>query len=438
MIRFLVVTMLLCSLLSTAQGFTFHTSKKKAVIPFTLVSNLIILPVEVNGVELHFLLDSGVEETILFSIEDKKEVKFYNVEKIMLRGLGNQESVEGLKSTNNRLRIRGLELSDQDILIVLDEAMNFSSSLGIEVNGILGYKFFKDNIVEINYAKRKIFVHRPESFKPEGPGKKFSSFDMSIEKSKPYISGKVGLNGESLETKLLVDTGNSDALWLFPNRSDKIKVPERNFYDFLGRGFSGEVFGRKARVVSFELGDFRFEKPIVSFPDSLSLQNVKMVQDRVGSVGSEILRRFVVLFDYRNGRLFLKKNAHFDMAFHYNMSGIEIHHAGLQMVHEEYKPSRFNGKAVKVNYGDEQVDVRFRFQLKPVYEIASVRAASPAEKAGLRKSDRLKMVNGFPAYKFSLQQVNTLLRDHPDRILVLVIERDGAEVEVKVRLEDVL
>ena len=42
-------------------------------------------------------------------MEEKKEVSFNNVEKIILRGLGSEEEIEGLKSTNNILEIHGLK-----------------------------------------------------------------------------------------------------------------------------------------------------------------------------------------------------------------------------------------------------------------------------------------------------------------------------------------
>jgi hypothetical protein len=41
----------------------------KVKIPF-LINNLVFIPINVNGVE--FLLDSGVKETILFSLEEMK------------------------------------------------------------------------------------------------------------------------------------------------------------------------------------------------------------------------------------------------------------------------------------------------------------------------------------------------------------------------------
>ncbi len=49
-----------------AQGdFLFEKGVHKVVIPFKFINNLIFIPIKVNGIELNFLLDSGVEETIL-------------------------------------------------------------------------------------------------------------------------------------------------------------------------------------------------------------------------------------------------------------------------------------------------------------------------------------------------------------------------------------
>jgi hypothetical protein len=40
---------------------------------FQLINNLVFIPINVNGVELTFL-DSGVKETILFSLEEKMKL----------------------------------------------------------------------------------------------------------------------------------------------------------------------------------------------------------------------------------------------------------------------------------------------------------------------------------------------------------------------------
>ncbi|PTS90750.1 signal protein PDZ, partial [Flavobacterium sp. HMWF030] len=89
--------------LQAQDKFVIEKGASKVTIPFKLINNLVFIPIKVNGIELNFLLDSGVEETILFSMEEKQEVSFKNVEKIKLRGLGSEEEIEGLKSTNNTL-----------------------------------------------------------------------------------------------------------------------------------------------------------------------------------------------------------------------------------------------------------------------------------------------------------------------------------------------
>jgi len=51
---------------SGQSGFLFETNKQKVTIPFQLINNLIFIPIEVNGVELNFLLDSGVERNYFY------------------------------------------------------------------------------------------------------------------------------------------------------------------------------------------------------------------------------------------------------------------------------------------------------------------------------------------------------------------------------------
>ena len=47
-------------------------------INFEFISNLIIIPIEVNGVELSFVLDTGVSKPILFNLSQKR---FYRLKK---------------------------------------------------------------------------------------------------------------------------------------------------------------------------------------------------------------------------------------------------------------------------------------------------------------------------------------------------------------------
>lgn len=421
--------------------FLLENQRSKTTIPFKLINNLVFIPVKVNGVELNFLLDSGVEETIMFSMEDKKEVSFKNVQKIKLRGLGSEEEIEGLKSTNNILETHGMKSTNHLVYIILDQGFNLSSHIGIPVNGIIGYKFFKNNIVEINYDRKKVVIHSNNEKTRGELGKKYKVVPISIEKSKPYINTIAVVNEAEIQAKLLIDIGNSDSFWIFEN--EKIKLPKKNFPDFLGKGFSGDIEGHRAKISKFYLADFGFKNPIVAFPDSTSIKNVKMVKGRIGSVGGEILKRFRLVLDYTDKKMYLKPNSKFNEPFTYNKSGITIQHNGLQWVQETVHFEMVN----IVNAGDvslnedsknREQDFKYKFQLKPIYEIVNVRKKSAADKCGLEKGDIIVSINKILPYKYSLQQINNLLKSEDDIWINMEVERNSLILKFRFKLEDEL
>ena len=423
------------------EGFLFEKKVDKVVVPFQFINNLIFIPIKVNGIELNFLLDSGVEETILFSMEDKKEVSFFNVEKIALRGLGEEESIEGLKSTNNILELKGARSINQIVYIILDQSFNLSAHIGIPVNGIIGYNFLKNNLVEINYVKKRITIYKDNTKNRKKIERKFKQIDISIEKFKPYLTGFVVINSNEIPIKLLIDIGNSDAIWLFENPSKSIHVPAKNFEDYLGKGFSGDVEGKRGQIAKFSMSNFDFFNLIIAFPDSTSIKNVKMVKDRAGSVGAEILRRFTVVFDYPNEKLFLKKNSNFYLPFSYNKSGIEIQHDGLQWVQETVRLEtvpivKSADQVLKENEAEN--NFKYKFVLKPIYLIGNVRKNSPAALCGLQKGDVIVRVNNTSAYKYTLDEINSLLKSEEDKWITFEVERQGKVMVFKFQLLNVL
>ncbi len=420
--------------------FQFEKDVNKVVIPFKFINNLIFISIKVNQVELYFLLDSGVEETILFSMEDKKEVSFFNVEKISLRGLGSETSIEGLKSTNNTLEIMGLKSTNHLLYIVLDQSFNLSSHIGIPVNGIIGYNFLKSNLVEINYDRKRITVFKDNEKNRKRIVDKFQMTPITIEKSKPYIQSSTIISSTEIPTKLLIDIGNSDAIWLFENKEKSINVPAKNFEDYLGKGFSGDVEGKRAQIKKFTFSKFEFNNPVVAFPDSTSLKNVRMVKDRAGSVGAEILKRFNLVFDYPKQQLFLKKNSSYRTPFNYNKSGIELQHSGLQWIQEtvslETVPFGLKENSSKTN--SIYNNFKYKFVLKPIYTIVNVRNNSPAAISGLQKEDIIISINGKPGYEFTLEKIFSLLKSEEENWITFEVERESQILKFRFQLLNVL
>ena len=168
-------------------NFHFEKDKSKIVIPFKLINNLLFIPINVNGEELTFLLDTGVEETILFSLDEKEELQLFHLENIKLKGLGSNDAVDAYKSSKNKLEVKGFTDNDHEIYLVLDQEFNFSSQVGIPVNGIIGYHFFKNHLVEIDYHKKRVIVYNDNNVKIQKRlAKGYKQEPILIEDNKPY------------------------------------------------------------------------------------------------------------------------------------------------------------------------------------------------------------------------------------------------------------
>lgn len=421
--------------------FQINNLRKKVVIPFKLINNLIFIPVSVNGEELTFLLDTGVEQTVLFSLDDKDEVKLFEVEKLKLRGLGSNEAIDSYKSSKNKVEIGDFVDLHHEIYIILDQEFNFSSQVGIPVNGIIGYNFFKNHIVEIDYSRKKILVYDHSHKKIiKKLRKNFVRDSISIEEKKPYCISNIKSGDEIVPSKLLIDTGNSDAVWVFNNDERKIALPKNKIQDYLGRGFSGNVYGYRARITSFEFGKKIFEFPLITFPDSTSIKSANFVPNRVGSIGSEVISRFTIVFDYLNNVIYTKPNDKIDALFNYNMSGIDVEHAGLEWVKETIDDKSNQGLRVYTNGTDERIqnNLKIHFVLKPVFKIASIRVASEADKAGLKVGDRILKINHQIAHGFTIQMINELLKSEEGKIIEMEVDRDYKTYKFKFQLKKVI
>nr|WP_294775391.1 PDZ domain-containing protein [uncultured Flavobacterium sp.] len=434
---------LLTSVFSFSQtGFHFKKDKSKVSIPFQLINNLIFIPIKVNGEELTFLLDTGVEETVLFSLDDKDQVEFFHLEKILLKGLGSDAAVTAYKSSKNKMEVKGLCDEEHEIYLILDQEFNFSSQVGIPVNGIIGYNFFKNHLIEIDYLHRRVLVYNDLNLKVlKRLQKSYIQENIQIEENKPYYSSLVTAEGESHLMKMLIDTGNSDAIWVFLNKAKQFRLPGKTIYDFLGRGFSGNVYGLRGRIDEFTFGNKTFRKPIGTFPDSTSIKSVNFVPNRVGSVGGEVLVRYSVFFDYPNGKIYTKPNANFNKPFNFNMSGLEVQHDGLEWVKETSVENNNKGVTVytvQPNESRVQENLKIKFELKPVFTIYSVRKDSPAELAGIRKGDKLIRIEGRNTQDLNIEKINDLLKSEEGKTIELIIERNGKQMTYKFQLKSIL
>ncbi len=439
--RFLLHIIIFIALLpffAEAQQFDLPKSKDSEKLRFELVNNLIVLPIEVNGSKLNFLLDSGVSQPILFNISDLDSLQINNVSEITIRGVGHGEPIKALSSKNNTFKLNNITNLDQCLYVVMDKSINLSPMVGMTIHGIMGYELFRDFVVDINYSRNVIKFFRPETYKYR-KDRTAQTLPLEINKKKAYLEGNIHLNNlEDFPVTLLVDTGSSDSIWLFED--DQITVPEKNYEVFLGKGLNGEVYGKRTKIDGLDIGSFSIKNAKAAFPDKKSFSSLTSLGSRNGSLGGEVLKRFNVVFDYSRGKVTFKKNKYFERPFQYNLSGLDLQHNGMRYIAESIADSRGVVRNEEKSFGDVQLlfESQAKLSLVPEIVISAIRTGSPAHEAGLREGDVVLAVNGKRIHRYKLQQVMNMLNDKEGKRIKLLVGRYNSDLLFTFVLKNVL
>jgi hypothetical protein len=416
-------------------GFHFQLkSNDKQRISFKLMNNLIVIPVEINGKTLSFILDTGLNKTIVFNLTKNDSIGFSNPKKILLRGLGGGEPVDAILSENNTISIKNVVGYNESIYVILKDFFDLSSKMGTTIHGIIGYDLLSNFVIRINYSSKKISFYRPGKFTLK-KCRKCEILPIEFHRKKPYVNVQVQLDtlGNQLtNVKMLLDSGGSDALWLFENSKTAIKTPKRFFKDILGEGLSGVIYGNRSRIPKLKIGGFEIEQPTVSFLDSLSTKIARRFKQRNGSLGGAVLKRFTVWLDYPNRQVMFKGNRLFTAPFNYNMSGLDIAYNGKELIKEavpdvsKYKVSDWNSVTFSAS---------FSYKFKPSYIVKNVVENSSADKAGLKAGDVIIKINNKSAHAYKLNEIIAEFSEKVNRKIQLKIKRFGVEMTFKFRLE---
>ncbi|WP_340153164.1 aspartyl protease family protein [uncultured Marivirga sp.] len=378
-------------------GFEINDNKRSTTIPFELNSNLIIVNVLFEGViPLKFIVDTGVTNTVLI---DKTYSDILDIEpdrKLILVGAAGIKEVEAYIVNRTNIKVQNITGTNIPLLILKEDYLNLQKNLGIKIHGILGYDFFKNFIVRVDYKNELMKFYRPEYF--NRPMLFYKWIDMKIEQSKPYIFQKLQVNDSTeILSKLMIDTGASHPLMLHKNSSEYIQLPEKNVRDILGAGIAGTIEGHAARIPLLTIDKYTLENVVTNYPDSGVYQDIIRSTGRNGTIGGGVLKRFKLFFDYGNEKLYLRRNSLIREDFDHDMSGMTVVAKG-------------------------------EYFLEPYYEVEKVREGTPAYTSGVRKEDKIISLNGNSGKDLSLQRINETLS-----------KKEGKKIKLKVkRAEEIL
>jgi len=285
-------------------------------------------------------------------------------------------------------------------------------------DAIVGLSFFRRFVVTIDYENRRcgfgddveaVVAAVAAAGRQKLPAVAAVSLPMTIEHGMPGISAL--LDGQPMH--LSIDTGDGSYATIYSQYVEKHHLRGR-FAKRLdtvgGRGVGGVAQSEFVRVPSLMLGGD------AKASGALTLRNVigDLSQQKNGAfatstsdgqIGGQILKRFVVTFDYERGRLLLTPNRQFREPFVFNRAGFGVDERGGQ------------------------------------YIAASVDPGGPGAVAGIQEGDVLLSINGvaMPVIMEADDDAYPMMRK-PVGMVLRVIRQRGASPpgEVDVTLRELL
>lgn len=379
-----------------AQQFYFPGKQYKDAITFKEVKNLVIIPLYINGKgPFNFVLDTGVGPMIITNsaLIDSLGIKISRT--IKIAGLGKGGEIEAFVANDIHASLGKSVISGLPTAILKEDIFGLSNYLGMKIDGLLGYYFFRGFVVELNYERKRLrFSNHDRPMRIKG-----EKIPIELKSNKPYV--RLSLSNPDLgkvDLKMLVDNGASHAISLERLGEKPFPTGNQTITANLGVGMSGPISGNIGRIAELKLGNFTMNKVLAAYPLYDDVAAKVILKDRNGNLGADILSRFHVVFDYENLSMYLQKNRRFNRPFEHDMSGLELYTTEHKGTH---------------------------------YFVGRIEAGSPAEIAGIQVDDEIVQINFLPASNYQLSEINALLRSQDGKNMILSIYRNE-EILIKI------
>ncbi len=341
-----------------------------ATVPFDLDDGEIGLEVKINGTPERVFLDSGAGGIALSqTTADALGLKSSGF--LEVRGYGG--STDQHPVAIQKLEVPGaVQLSDLTG-IAIDLPQQLDDYFTRPLAGFIGYDLLSHFVVRIDYGHHRITFTQPAAFHPSPSDG--AALPLTLDSNLPTI--KAALDGLP-PGQFLIDTGDADAaVRLYGPYVAKYNLDKKypRGVVAVGGGIGGVSRARRTRVASFTLAG----QTLKNVPADFSLDTKGGAsQVNAGALGSRLLSRFVVTFDYPHNRVFFAPLSPAKAAFVTRTTGITL----LQTKD-------------KLGYAH--------------LAVADILPNAPAAKAGLSDFDEVLAIDGKPAGQVGLTEARRLL-----------------------------
>lgn len=274
-----------------------QSGKAPIEVPFEFVANQIIVQAKIGGKgPFNMLIDTDTDPSAIDSATAKELGLDVGAKGSVATGGGTEKNVV------YPTRLPTVEvgaLTARDVGAATIDLKQLSDRIGKPIQGVLGFSFLKDRIIQIDYPNLKI------RFFTESPYPRISLAPNTVNtiafpfrrEDGDVIIDSVFINNEKMRATL--DTGSSSSFTLTPEAVAILRLDEQA--DDGGKastsvGYNGEFANKPGLLKSVRLGRFALESVPATFWLPNTGHDKKTYQVNIGNAFFE---DFILTFDFR-------------------------------------------------------------------------------------------------------------------------------------------
>jgi len=368
---------------------TNQPAKLLEKVPFSVLTGGVIM---VTGQlksypdSLHFILDTGSGGISLDSLTCIRLGIDLEASDIFIRGLGGTRNVKFLYNAN--LTLQHLKTDSLDFHVNNYDIL--TSVYGVKIDGIIGYSFLKNYIININYDSSYIEIFSKGIYKYPKRG-----FILNPNMQKIPIIKLNFKETKKLQNNFYFDTGAGLCFLLSDDYVKDFSIfsaSKRKPVLTQAEGLGGKMIMKLTTIKALHIGPYTFKNvPTHIFEDVTNITSYPILG---GLIGNDILRRFNVTLNYEKNEIHLIPNSFFKDQFDYAYTGLGLYDNDGRVVIEDIIPN------------------------------------SPGNKAGFMLGDAIMAINNN--FSNDIRQYKTILQSETNKIKVIVL-RAGELIEISLK-----
>jgi hypothetical protein len=353
-------------------------SSPLCVLPAQTVGNFIVVEAKWDRYgPYHFVIDTGSASTLVTpALARRYGTGSTRGDLPRVRVASAEGDIIELPATSlSRIELAGSRFEDVPVLVY--DCAQLSAHLGLRIDGILGFPFFRETRLTLDYPHDRVLI-QPADTEALTPGTPVPFDDVN---RTPVV--QVGLGDRSM--LVLIDSGSDATFSLNPAGLDAAFASGPTAGATVGTiaGDHPQQIGRLGEDLRF--GDYLLPHPVVDLTDELS------------AIGGGILKYFTVTFDPKHDRITLLRESH----------------APIVM------PTRRSSGV--------------SFSKTPAYwRVAGVIPKSPAAEAGIQFGDLVTKINGEAVSKWNLARYEQLVAEAKEVTFTLLFGTNEVDKRVAV------